>query len=408
MLLPIHPGKHLTQNPKIIHLISKLKEMVYTPDTQFDSLYLQSLENFADYVQQLPSRRNFHFNQTNGMLLLGFLRAFQTIRLYREHTSVKSYARDKVPANIALWSYALYTAALLLGVGEIYATYWVSLCDAHGEFKQRWQPKLGPMTQSNETHYRYTFEQETRDAVANLDTLVVAEKILPAEGLAWIASDKYVYELWSAILTGDPGRAGPFAGFIIPTEDILLEQHRDLMQDLEDFLLHEQRQFLADEHSQELEILLTEINSIDDLSSEIREQMKEDSDKVVVSLPDSSKVLYIDLSSMRDTAGATDAFMYVFLRALSLGGYFIGTYGKMLAQGIAISPIMLDVLQKTFPQSFNNMNKKALGTTREGALVLDPTMAWPDKLPSLAATTDSKNAFTANPNNNNSPTLRAK
>lgn len=371
MLLPIKSAKQLLQDHRVTHILPQLQQLVYTTDEKYQDLYLGALNGFAEFVQQLPSRRNVHFNHTNGSLLLGLLRAFQTIRLYREQTPVKSYARDKVPANIALWSYALYTAALFLGVGEIYATYWVSLCDAHGEFKFRWQPKSGPMTQYEDvTHYRYSFEAETRDAIANLDTLVVAEKMLPKEGLAWIASDKYIYELWSAILTGDLGRAGPFAGLILPSEDMVLEQHQDLIESLDDFLLHEQRKDLADAHEEELVVELANIDSPDDLSPELKKEIAENKDKKLITLPN-GKTIYVDFSKITDSMSSDKLFAILLNVIGGAMNYQMGSFVRMVASGLGISASMMEVFAQAFPDHFTKLNK--VGTTFKGEPVIDPT-----------------------------------
>ncbi len=379
MLLPIQSSKRLLQNPKVTHVLPQLQHLVYTTEERYQNLYLKSLENFAEFVQQLPSRRNFHFNHTNGTLLLGLLRAFQTMRLYREQNPIKSYARDKVPANIALWSYALYTAALFLGVGEIYATYWVSLCDAHGEFKQRWQPKSGPMTQYDASHYRYSFEQETRDAIANLDTLVVAEKLLPKEGLAWIASDKYVYELWSAILTGNHGHAGPFAGLILPSEEALLEEHKDLIESLEDFLLHEQKERLDEKHSVELTVELAAIDNIDDLSLEQQKEIKDNKKKVLITLPDKSSSIYINLTGIPEST-SSDVMCAVLLRVIAAMNHSLGSYMRMVASGLAISPAIMEIFNKLSPGLSNTLTQ--IGKTRDGYTVIPPLM---ENLPRQAA-----------------------
>ena len=390
MLLPIESSKRLLQSPKISHVLPQLQKIVYTTDAQYQNLYLKSLENFAEFVQQLPSRRNFHFNHNGGMLLLGLLRAFQTLRLYREQTPIKSYARDKVPSNIALWSYALYTAALFLGVGEIYATYWVSLCDAHGEFKQRWQPKTGPMTQYDASHYRYSFEQETRDTIAHLDTLVVAEKLLPKEGLEWIASDKYVYELWSAILTGDNGRAGPFAGFILPTEDILLEQHKDLIESLEDFLMHEQRHLLDKEHQEELVVELANIEKIEDLSPEQQKEIKDNPKKILIELPNKSGSLYVHLTGLADSVSPQMLF-YVFLASFGAMNA-LGSFMRMVASGLAVSEGLMAIFQQAFP---NVQLPSGLGKTRAGETVFDPT-ALQQNLPRQAPPSPQNDLISAN------------
>lgn len=374
MLLPIKSSKQLLQDHRVTHILPQLQQLVYTTEEKYKDLYLGALNGFAEYVQQLPSRRNFHFNHTNGSLLLGLLRAFQTMRLYREQTPVKSYGRDKVPANIALWSYALYTAALFLGIGEIYATYWISLCDAHGEFKQRWQPKSGPMTQYEEvTHYRYSFEAETRDAIAHLDTLVVAEKMLPKEGLAWIASDKYVYELWSAILTGDHGRAGPFAGLILPSEDIVLEQHQDLIESLEDFLLHEERKELAEEHQEELVVELAQIDNLDDLSLAQQNEIKENDKKILIRLPEKTGGIYANLAGIDSSAIPADMLCYVLLRIMGAMNQNLGSFVRMVASGLAISPAMMEIFSQAFPEHFTQLKGKRLGQTPDGFTVFEPT-----------------------------------
>ena len=390
MLLPIESSKRLLQSPKISHVLPQLQKIVYTTDAQYQNLYLKSLENFAEFVQQLPSRRNFHFNHNGGMLLLGLLRAFQTLRLYREQTPIKSYARDKVPSNIALWSYALYTAALFLGVGEIYATYWVSLCDAHGEFKQRWQPKTGPMMQYDASHYRYSFEQETRDTIAHLDTLVVAEKLLPKEGLEWIASDKYVYELWSAILTGDNGRAGPFAGFILPTEDILLEQHKDLIESLEDSFLHEQQHLLDEEHQEELVVELANIEKIEDLSPEQQKEIKDNPKKILIELPNKSGSLYVHLTGLADSV-SPQMLCYVFLASFGAMNA-LGSFMRMVASGLAVSEGLMAIFQQAFP---NVQLPSGLGKTRAGETVFDPT-ALQQNLPRQAPPSPQNDLISAN------------
>ncbi len=374
MLLPIQSSTKLLQDHRVTHVLPKLEQLLYTSQEKYHNLYLGALHSFAEYVQQLPSRHNFHFNHINGCLLLGLLRAYQTIRLYREQTPINSYGRDKVPANIALWSYALYTAALFLGVGEIYATYWISLCDAHGEFKQRWSSKIGPMTQytADATHYRYSFEAERRDAIANLDTLAVAEKMLPKEGLAWIASDKYVYELWSAILTGDHGRAGPFAGFILPSEDIVLEQHQDLIESLEDFLLHEQRHEFTGEHSKELAIELANIENLQDLTLEQLKEIRESDQKMLLEIPGKTSSIYINFgTNMNKLSG--DTLCFILFQVLSVLNYNVGVFTQLIGNGLAMSPTLLQVFKQAFPDFFMKLASQSLGKTVGGSLVFDPT-----------------------------------
>src|SRR5690606_2259499 len=154
------------------------------------------------------STRVNHFRFHGGLLELGLGRAVKSLGMYREQVPVDIYTPASMPPKLALWSYALFSASLCLGLGEIAAIYWVSLCDAKGHNSERWFPQHGPMLQSHHTHYRFTIEKESWDAIAQRTTPLLAASLLPKEGLDWLATDKEVWDFWLAMLQEDERGAG--------------------------------------------------------------------------------------------------------------------------------------------------------------------------------------------------------
>jgi hypothetical protein len=233
--------------------------------------------------------------------------------------------------------------------------------------------------------------------------LVVAEKLLPKEGLEWIASDKYVYELWSAILTGDNGRAGPFAGFILPTEDMLLEQHKDLVESLEDFFLHEQRHLLDEEHREELVVELANIDDINDLSPEQQKEIQDNPKKILINLPDKTGSIYVNISNMPDSI-SSDKLFAAFLGTIAAMAT-LGSYMRMIASGLAISAGIMEIFSRAFPEQFTALMATSLGKTRAGETVFDPTalqqnlqrQAPPDPKNDLVSTAQFQTAPTNRP-----------
>lgn len=233
----VEKAQELLNNKKCKQFLRELKPLANAPQAHYEKLFLGVVDKFAEYVQKLPSTRVGQFRFHGGMLELGLGRAVKSLELYRKQVPITHYTPESMPPKLALWSYALFTASLCLGMGEMAATYWVSLCDNEGKNSQRWIPQQGPMTESGYSHYRYTFEAESWDSVAQRTTPLMAASILPKEGFDWLTSDKEVWDFWLALLQDDARGAGSFAKFVYPAQDILIENYAQFTQALTDAMI---------------------------------------------------------------------------------------------------------------------------------------------------------------------------
>ncbi|NNM58874.1 MAG: hypothetical protein HKM04_03580 [Legionellales bacterium] len=220
---PVLNAKGLLKGKKLAEMLEQLQVLAFVPDEIFESLYLKAVNDYAEFVQGLPATQVNNFNYHGGLLELGIKRGLQTLARYRKEHPIRFPTPDQVPVRQALWSYGLFTAGLMYGIGQIIATYWVMLCELTGIPQERWNPVKGKMSGQGQ-FYRYSFEMTRRDELAARSSLVLALDILPRAGVSWLATDAEIFSAWLAILLDDEKHSGLFAKFVLPTQAELEQQ----------------------------------------------------------------------------------------------------------------------------------------------------------------------------------------
>lgn len=214
---PVLNAKKLLKGEKFAEMLEQLKILAFVPDDVFEDIYLKAITDYAEFVQGLPATQVNQFNYHGGLLELGIKRALQTLARYRREHPIRYPTPEQVPLRQALWSYGLFSAGLMYGVGQIVATYWVMLCELTGVPTERWNPVRGKMSGQG-LYYRYSFEMTRRDELASRSSLVLALDNLPREGVSWLATDAEIFSAWLSFLLDDEKHSGLFAKFVLPTQ----------------------------------------------------------------------------------------------------------------------------------------------------------------------------------------------
>lgn len=210
----LKPHRHQLQ-------LERIKELAHVPEYYYQHFYLPAILQVAEFVQLLPAARIAKFNKAGGLLDFTLRRTLATLDWYRRENPVRNKDPEKVSPDDAHMTWALFSAALMLGLGYIPTQYWVSLCQEDGTFLCRWQPLLGSM-QAQGQWYRCGIEPAF-DNLAHRNTLLLADMLLPKEALAWLSGNKDLFNAWLALLAGDLVDGGLFAKFVMPAEWQLLE-----------------------------------------------------------------------------------------------------------------------------------------------------------------------------------------
>jgi hypothetical protein len=220
---PIREPATLLEYRNIAPYVAQMPKIVNAPKEYYDALYKAPLLGLANFVQGLPASKINQFSHYGGLLELGCRRALKTLQHYRQEYPITNIKPENMPPRLALWTYALFTAGLFYGIGEVIATYWVGVCDDQGKHSIHWEPFKGPMSQLG-THYLYCFESINRDQLAARSTPLVAKHLLPIQGYNWIASDKEIFSYWLALLQNDDRGAGVLAKMVRHAHDLLLQE----------------------------------------------------------------------------------------------------------------------------------------------------------------------------------------
>ncbi len=114
---------------------------------------------------------------------------------------------ERVARSQDLWTYAVFTAALLHDIGKPAVDQRVVLLDRRQRSLGAWDPWRGPMD-DRAAWYQVEFVRDRTRGLHERVGPLLAHFIVPEAGLSWLASDPEVLAAWVATVSGDADRAG--------------------------------------------------------------------------------------------------------------------------------------------------------------------------------------------------------
>ena len=222
---PVVSGQILLAEEKHKALLPELVPFAESED-QFQTIYTPLIQNFAEHVQHLPQMSKKRYAFAGGMLQHGLERAFTATQSYLEYLDFAKIRTTPPSRQQALWTYVVFSAALLRDVGQTVSQFHVELSDANRKFQTVWLPYDGPMT-----HFGQNYTCDILSDVDNTDidwiTPLLARQLMPKSGLQWIANDRDVMRIWLILLNGKEASAFTGRGImprLIPWSEEQLEQ----------------------------------------------------------------------------------------------------------------------------------------------------------------------------------------
>lgn len=211
---PVLSTKALLDKKHLGQILHRLPKMANAPETHYRALYMQAILNFADHIQGLSAFKVPAFDYYGGLLDLNMIMAYESLLQFRKEYPLKQIKPEEMSPKQARWSYAIFTAGLFYGIGNIAASYIITTCDPKGHNIQRWSPFDKSMKHIND-HYRYSQDPNNRDSLAARVAPILVYKLMPTAGLDWIAQDKELFEAWLAVIQGDERGGGILAKIIL-------------------------------------------------------------------------------------------------------------------------------------------------------------------------------------------------
>jgi conjugal transfer pilus assembly protein TraI len=188
-------------------LLRQIDQLLSVPRSHLQLLIHATILNYGRFVQQLPASEAHHHAGAGGMLDHGLEVVTNALALRRGYLLPQGAEPERLARTQDLWTYAVFTAALLHDVGKVVVDQRVLLFNKRKRPVGTWDPWHGPMDQVT-TWYCVEFVRDRRHGLHERVAPLLARFVVPAPGLSWLASDREVLTAWVATISGDRNNAG--------------------------------------------------------------------------------------------------------------------------------------------------------------------------------------------------------
>ncbi len=213
---PIHKANELLSGEQHRVTIAEIKRLLNAPEAAYQELCVELMHNCAEFLQKLPAAKDGKFGYPGGWVDFALARANASLKLFQQYLHT-----GEAPGYIAnepeLWTYAIFSAALLLDIGKLTTGYEIHLFDHEHNSLGLWEPCRGPMEKQKAHFYQSSFKIDNQPGLRQYATVLLARQLMPSIGFEWLASDSLAFHYWLATLNGEQvggsasGSGGPSA-----------------------------------------------------------------------------------------------------------------------------------------------------------------------------------------------------
>lgn len=202
ILLPVKNAVDILSGEIYQEALTSFPKLLNLSDENYQNLAQRLIDNFAEFIQELPETRGGIFSLRGGILEHVLNRSSMAVKQLRAIFLPSGDESSTLTQPQTLWAYTMFTAAILQGIGKVFVDLRVDLYDKNKRKLKEWTPFDGTML-SQAAFYDYDFDSTFGEDFRNRSTLLLARQLMPVEGFRWIASDKDLFEIWLAILDDD-------------------------------------------------------------------------------------------------------------------------------------------------------------------------------------------------------------
>jgi len=220
MLTSILSAEQLLADAKRQETLNAIAKTSQFDPSHYEHIALSLIHQVTLNCQRLPEG-TVYFANPGGLLDHILARTLAATRLLREY--LLPPPNSDLSEEQKRWWYTLFSASLLRGIGTLCVDYRVSKYTLQGQFLKQWDPLFEQIGHAN--HY-YWYESKTNEdqALKRRLTLLLARKMMPEDGFAWIAAHKDALAIWLALLDEDTYGARALGAILDRADAIVIQE----------------------------------------------------------------------------------------------------------------------------------------------------------------------------------------
>jgi len=180
--------------------IREIQQLVGIPPPHWRTFYLDALLAYANYVQLLPASEAHHHADAGGLLAHGLEVALHALRLRRAHLLPQGADTEEIVAKREVWTYAVFSAALLHDIGKPLMDLDITRYDQRGCDLGSWDALTSPL--SPNSWYRIRFRRNREYRLHERVAPLLSRFVLPPQALTWLSADRSLFASWLAAVGG--------------------------------------------------------------------------------------------------------------------------------------------------------------------------------------------------------------
>lgn len=234
VIYKILPHDELLAEQAFKTLSKNYNDLLLIPKQNFDDVYQKTINNYAEFVQSLPSIKYTKFNFNKGQLFLALIRASITLSEsdnYPYPNDNNNRTSIQIEKRSAIWKYAIFSSALLLDLSHLITSCFIETCSTEGENKLVWLALDGAMTSNNNdnTHYIYRTQHTESIAAGNKLTILLVHHIIPSYVLAWMYSEQDIFFEWLNLLDDQASGSGTLHKLTMVSLKLLINEYMGII-----------------------------------------------------------------------------------------------------------------------------------------------------------------------------------
>lgn len=186
--------------PKYQVLLKQIASHMVLEPGQYEIYCDALIHRLVTSCEFLAESTNAYYAERGGLIEYALQRTEAALSLFSTYLIIEE--GEGLSESQRCWQYALFSAAMLYGIGKLYLDYHIDFYDMRGGFIKKWNPLIDNFI-PQAPFYTCEIQYEPELSFRRHLNASLAQMIMPKAGFDWLVSYPDIFEAWLALLNED-------------------------------------------------------------------------------------------------------------------------------------------------------------------------------------------------------------